>query len=90
MKRPSKLAQAVAAVVIAVYWCVTAIGTVGVTSLAAAVSAVTPVNAGERRRNKDDGNRRRRRRRQSRRRQRRYYNNNWEWYWAPYWQWDYY
>jgi hypothetical protein len=89
MKRPSKLAQAVAAVVIALFWCINAIGTVGVTSLATAVSAVTPAHAGERRRNKDDGNRRRRRR-QSRRRQRRRRGDNWEWYWAPYWQWDYY
>jgi hypothetical protein len=47
MKRPSKLAQAVAAIVIALYWCVSSLATtVGVSTLATAVGA-TPAQAGE-------------------------------------------
>jgi hypothetical protein len=83
MKRPSKLAQAVAAVVIALYWCISSLATtVGVSTLATAVGA-TPAQAGE-------NDKRRRRRRQSRRRHRRRRGDKWEWYWAPYWAWDYY
>jgi hypothetical protein len=85
VQTPAKLAQAVAAVVIALFWCISSLATtVGVMTLATAVGAATsPAQAGEK-------DRKRRRRRQSRRRQRRYRNNKWEWYWAPYWAWDYY
>jgi hypothetical protein len=67
------LAQAVAAIAIAVFWCISAIGTtvgttVGVTTLATAVTAATstPAEAGRRRR---------------RRRRRRWRNGGWWWYW---------
>jgi hypothetical protein len=81
MKRllsPGKLlAQTVAAVAIALFWCISAVGTtigtaVGVTSIATAVTAATstPAEAGYRRR-------RRRRRRRGRR---------WRGgIWVPYW-----
>jgi len=69
------LAKVVAAIAIALFWCVNAIGTVGITSLATTVSAVTPAMAGDKHRKRHrDGDRRRRRRR-------RYRNNKWEWYW---------
>jgi hypothetical protein len=75
------LAQAVAAIAIAAYWSISAVGTtvgttVGVTSLATAVTALTstPAEAGRRRR--------RRRRRRSRR--------WWGGRWVPWWAWDYY
>jgi hypothetical protein len=77
------LAKVVAATAIALFWCVNAVGTVGITSLATAASAVTtPAQAGERHRNRNRDGRRRRHRR------RRYRNNRWEWYW---WQgpWNY-
>ena len=49
MRRPSRLAQAVAAVAIAFYWCISSLATtVGVTTLATAVgAATTPAQAGE-------------------------------------------
>ena len=62
------LAQAVAAIAIAVFWCISAIGTtVGVTTLAAAVTTATSTTA-------EAGRRRRRRRRRRR-------GNAWEWFW---------
>jgi len=66
------LAKAVAALAIAVFWCISAVGTTvgittGVASLAAAVTAATSTTA-------EAGRRRRRRRRRRR-------NNVWEWYW---------
>jgi hypothetical protein len=79
------LAKTVAAVAIAVFWCISAVGTtvgtavgttVGVTSLAAAVTAATSTTA--------EAGRRRRRRRY---RRRRYRGGPWFWYWGPYWWW---
>jgi hypothetical protein len=70
------LAKVVAAITIALFWCVNAIGTVGVSSLTTAVSAVTsPAFAGDKDRKRNRDGRRRRQRR------RRYRNNKWEWYW---------
>jgi dolichol kinase len=86
MKRllsPGKLlAQTIAAVAIAVFWCISAVGTtvgttIGVTSLAAAVTAATSTTA-------DAGRRRRRRRR--RKRSRRWYGGKW----VPWWAYEYY
>ena len=52
------LAKVVAGMAIALFWCVSAISTVGVASLATAVSAVTsPAWAGDRDRRNRDGNR---------------------------------
>jgi hypothetical protein len=78
-----KLAQAVAAVVIALFWCINSIAAaVGITTLATAVGAATnPAEAG-------DKDRRRRYRKQGRGRHRRYRGGKWEWYWAPYWYWE--
>ena len=66
------LAKAAAAVAIAVFWCISAIGTtggttVGVTTLATAVNVATaqPAEAGRRRR----------------RRRRRWRRGRWWWYW---------
>jgi hypothetical protein len=81
------LAKAVAGMAIALFWCVSAISTVGVASLATAVSAVTPAWAGDRdrkgsrgdgdrKRSRSDGDGRRRRHRRRRRR-----GDSWEWYW---------
>jgi hypothetical protein len=87
MKRllsPGKLlAQTIAAVAIAVFWCVSAVGTtisttIGVTSLAAAVTAATATTA--------EAGRRRRGRRRRRRRSRRWYGGHW----VPWWAYDYY
>jgi hypothetical protein len=80
VQRPSKLAQAVAAIVIALFWCINAVATtVGLDTLATAVGAATsPVEAGDKRR---------RRRKQGRRRQRRRRGDKWEWYYVPYWYW---
>ena len=70
------LAKAVAAIAIALFWCINAFGTLVVTALGTAASAVTtPAQAGERHRNRNRDGRRRRQRR------RRYRNNRWEWYW---------
>ena len=80
---PGKLlAQAIAAVAIAVFWCISAVGTtvgttVGVATLATAVTAATSTTA-------EAGRRRRRRRR--RRRSRRWYRGQW----VPWWAYDYY
>ena len=70
------LAKVVAAAAIALFWCISAVGTtigttVGVTSLATAVNVATsmPAEAGYRR-----GRRRRRRRR-------RWHRGKWHWYW---------
>ena len=74
MKRllsPGKLlAQTVAAVAIALFWCISAVGTtigtaVGITSIATAVTAATstPAEAGYRRGRRGRGRRRRRGRR---------------------------
>ena len=72
------LAKVVAGTAIALFWCVSAITTVGVASLATAVSAVTsPASAGDRDRRNRDGNRNRQRRQRRRRRR----GNSWEWYW---------
>jgi len=76
------LAKTVAAVAIAAFWCISAVGTtvgtaVGVTSLAAAVTAATSTTA-------EAGRRRRRRRR--RRRSRRW----WRGQWVPWWAYEYY
>ena len=69
------LAKVVAAIAIALFWCINAFGTVEVTALGTAASAVTtPAQAGARHRNRNRGRRRRHRRR-------RYRNNRWEWYW---------
>jgi hypothetical protein len=84
---PSKLlAKTVAAVAIAVFWCISAVGTtvgtavgttVGVTTLAAAVTAATSTTA-------EAGRRRRRRRRRGRRGR----GGPWFWYWwGPYGYW---
>jgi amino acid transporter len=67
------LIKTVAAVAIALFWCISAVGThigtaVGVTSLATAVTAATATTA-------DAGYRRRRRRR------RRRWRGGWRWYW---------
>jgi hypothetical protein len=80
VQRPSKLAQVVAAVMIALFWCLNAVATTaGMTTLATAVGAVTsPAEAGDRRR-------RGRRRSRGRRRHRRWRGNRWEWYYVPYW-----
>ena len=72
------LAKVVAGTAIALFWCVSAISTVGVASLATAVSAVTsPASAGDKDRRHRDGNRNRHRRERRRRRR----GNSWEWYW---------
>ena len=69
MKRLPKLfAQTVAAVAIALFWCVSAVGTtvtttLGVTTLATAVNAVTATPAEARRRHRGRGRGRGRRRR---------------------------
>ena len=86
MKRPwspgKLLAQTVAAVAIAVFWCISAVGTtigttLGVTTLATAITATsTPAEAGRRYRGGRYGGRGRGRRRRRRRR-----GNIWEWYW---------
>ena len=90
MKRllsPGKLlAQTVAAVAIALFWCLSAVGTtigtaVGVTTLATAITAATgtPAEAGRRYRGGRYGGRGRRRRRRRRR---------WQGgIWVPYWEW---
>ena len=84
---PGKLlAQTIAAVAIAVFWCISAVGTtigttLGVTTLATAVTAATgtPAEAGRRYRGgryRGGGRRRRRRRRR------------WQGgIWVPYWEW---
>jgi hypothetical protein len=76
VQRPSKLAQAVAAIVIALFWCINAVATtVGVATLATAVGAATsPLEAGDRRKRGRRGHRRRR-------------GDSWEWYYVPYWYW---
>jgi len=74
-RTPHKLlAKAVAAMAIALFWCISAVGTtvgttVGITSLATAVSTATstPAEAGYRRRR--------------RRRRRRWRGNRWQWWW---------
>jgi hypothetical protein len=88
MKRPRSpgklLAQTVAAVAIAVFWCVSAVGTIGttlgVTTLATAINAATsaPAEAGRRYRRGRywRGGRRRRRGRRWR-----------GGIWVPYWYW---
>ena len=88
MKRPwspgKLLAQTVAAIAIAVFWCISAVGTIGttlgVTTLATAINAATsaPAEAGRRYRGGRyrGGPRRRRRRRR------------WQGgIWVPYWEW---
>src|SRR4029453_1771621 len=78
---PSKLAQAVAAVVIALFWCINSItAAVGITTLATAVGAATSAA--------EAGDKQRRRRKRGRRRHRRRRGDKWEWYWAPYWYWE--
>jgi len=64
------LAQTIAAIVIVLFWCISAVGTtigttVGVTALATAINAVTatPAEAGRRRRRRRGRRRRGRRRR---------------------------
>ena len=85
MKRPwspgKLLAQTVAAIAIAVFWCISAVGTtvgttLGVTTLATAVTGATstPAEAGRRYRGGRYGGRGRGRRRRRR-------GNVWEWYW---------
>ena len=88
MKRPwspgKLLAQTVAAIAIAVFWCISAVGTIGttlgVTTLATAINAATsaPAEAGRRYRGgRYRGDRRRRRRRR-----------RWQGgVWVPYWEW---
>jgi uncharacterized membrane protein YdfJ with MMPL/SSD domain len=87
MKRllsPGKLlAQTIAAVAIAVFWCISAVGTtvgttIGVTSLAAAVTAATATTA--------EAGRRKRKRRRRRKRSRRWYRGKW----VPWWAYEYY
>ena len=76
------LAKVVAGMAIALFWCVSAISTVGVASLATAVSAVTsPAWAGDRDRRNRNGNRDGNRNRHRRERRRRRRGNDWEWYW---------
>jgi hypothetical protein len=92
MKRlssPGKLlAQTVAAVAIALFWCISAVGTtigttLGVTTLATAITGATstPAEAGRRYRGRGRGRGRGRRRRRRRR---------WQGgVWVPYWEWYY-
>ena len=78
MKHPpgKLLAQTVAAVAIAVFWCISAVGTtvattLGVTTLATAINAVTATPAEARRRHRGHRGRGRGRRRRGRGRHRR-------------------